>query len=86
MIAFGTAQGLAVHIHDICGPGGLRAAVTPFGARLVQLWVPDRYGDLADIVLGHDTAQDYLDYPTYFGATCGRYSNHIAGQTCPAGR
>ena len=79
MIDFGVAQGRAVQLYDITGPGGLRAAVTPFGARLVQLWVPDRTGVLADIVLGHDTAQDYLDHPTYFGATCGRYANRIAG-------
>ena len=79
MNTFGTADGHPAQIHTITGPGGLRAAVTPFGARLVQLWVPDRAGVLADIVLGHDTAQDYLDHPTYFGATCGRYANRIAG-------
>jgi aldose 1-epimerase len=79
MIPFGSANGQPVQICPISGPGGLRAAVTPFGARLVQLWVPDRGGHLADIVLGHDTAQDYLGHPTYCGATCGRYANRIAG-------
>ncbi len=79
MIPFGSANGAPVSLHTIRGPKGLRAAITPFGARLVQLWVPDPAGTLADIVLGHDTAQDYLDHPTYFGATCGRYANRIAG-------
>lgn len=56
------------------------AVLSPYGARLMQLWVPGRGGVLADIVLGHDTVQGYLDHPgTYFGATCGRYANRIAG-------
>ena len=63
---------------EISSPGGLRAVITPFGARLVQLWVPDREGVMADIVLGHDSVEDYVTHPTYFGATCGRYANRIA--------
>ena len=56
------------------------AVVSAYGARLMQLWVPGRGGVRADIVLGHDDVQGYLDHPgTYFGATCGRYANRIAG-------
>lgn len=56
------------------------ARLTDFGARLVQLWTPDRDGQPADIVLGHDSVAGYLAPPrTYFGATCGRYANRIAG-------
>lgn len=56
-----------------------RAVLTDFGARLVELWLPDRDGGLADVVLGHDAVQDY-DTPAsrYVGATCGRYGNRIA--------
>ena len=63
---------------EISSPAGLRAVIAPFGARLVQLWVPDRDGVMADVVLGHDTVEEYMTYPTYFGATCGRYANRIA--------
>lgn len=56
------------------------AVLTNYGARLIQLWVPGLGGVLADIVLGHENVQGYLDHPgTYFGATCGRYANRIAG-------
>ena len=56
------------------------AVLSPYGARLMQLWAPGRGGVLGDIVLGHDDVQVYLDHPgTYFGATCGRYANRIAG-------
>lgn len=54
--------------------------LTNYGARLVQLWTPDRGGAPADIVLGHDSVAGYLAAPrSYFGATCGRYANRIAG-------
>lgn len=63
---------------EIESTGGLRAMIAPYGARLVQVWTPDRDGVLADIVLGHDSLQAYQSHPTYFGATCGRYANRIA--------
>lgn len=59
--------------------GALRATLLNYGARLTQLWVPDRDGALADIVLGHDDVQGYLSADKYFGATCGRFANRIAG-------
>lgn len=59
--------------------GGLRVALLTWGARLAELWVPDRNGILADIVLGHDSADDWQTHGTYVGATCGRYANRIAG-------
>ncbi|MDB5657438.1 MAG: galactose-epimerase [Cypionkella sp.] len=60
------------------------AVLSPYGARLMQLWVPGRGSVLADIVLGHDDVQGYLDHPgTYFGAICGRYANRIAGGKFP---
>lgn len=57
--------------------GQLCARVVSYGARLTELWVPDRRGDLADIVLGHDSLAGYRATTTYFGATAGRYANRI---------
>lgn len=57
--------------------GGLRARLVTYGARLTELWVPDRDGVPADIVLGHDTLEEYRATRTYFGATAGRYANRI---------
>lgn len=59
--------------------GGLRARLLTWGARLAELWVPDRSGTLADIVLGCDSLEDWQVHGTYLGATCGRYANRIAG-------
>lgn len=59
--------------------GGLKAVLFTWGARLAELWVPDRKGTQADIVLGHDNPKDWETHGTYLGATCGRYGNRIAG-------
>lgn len=59
--------------------GGLKAVLLTWGARLSELWVPDRTGTHADIVLGHDNPKDWETHGTYLGATCGRYGNRIAG-------
>ncbi len=38
----------------------LTAKLTDFGATLVQLWVPDKNGKLADVVLGYEEAMGYV--------------------------
>ena len=59
--------------------GAMTAQITDFGATLVRLYVPDRAGKLADVVLGFSDANEYLNSTTYFGATVGRNANRIAG-------
>lgn len=59
---------------------GHRAVVGSFGARLIELWVPDRNGALGDVVLGFGDIEDYRRQPDlYFGCTVGRVANRIAG-------
>lgn len=83
-IAFiGQIDGADVHSVSLSGPNSgleeLRVRVLTYGARLAELWVPDRNGVLADIVLGQDSLADWQTHGAYVGATCGRYSNRIAG-------
>jgi len=47
------------------------------GGTIVSLEVPDRDGNLADIVLGHDTAEEYVQDTPYFGCVAGRFANRI---------
>ena len=78
--SFGTTRGRqAVDLITLRHPSGLTAAVTTLGAALVSLMAPDRNGNLADIVLGMDTAHDYEANDASMGATVGRYANRIAG-------
>jgi aldose 1-epimerase len=75
---FGEIDGAPVHAYTVTTDGGIRARLIDFGARLVELHVPDRAGTLSDIVLGFDDLSSYSASDAYFGATCGRYGNRIA--------
>lgn len=75
---FGAAGGRPTLLHTIELNDGTRLAVTDLGATIVELHVPDRRGDLADVVLGCDSAPAYLAQRAYFGAVVGRVANRIA--------
>ncbi len=58
--------------------GNLSATVTDYGAHLVSLLVPDRDGNVADVVLGFDDANGYrTGNGGFLGATVGRNANRI---------
>lgn len=57
--------------------GVMQAQITDFGATLVRLYVPDRDGNPADVVLGFENADTYRNSTTYFGATVGRNANRV---------
>lgn len=52
--------------------------LTPYGARLVSLSVPDRNGNLVDVVTGYDSDEDYRRGARFFGANVGPFANRIA--------
>jgi aldose 1-epimerase len=57
---------------------GAVAKVITYGATLTELWVPDKSGKNADVVLGFDNLAGYLTDHPYFGAIVGRYANRMA--------
>ncbi len=58
--------------------GGLTAAITDYGANLVRLFVPDRNGVLADVVLGYEDCNGYrVTNGAALGATVGRNCNRL---------
>ncbi len=74
-----TADGTAVPIYTLTD-GQIEVRVTAYGAHLVSVKAPDRSGKMADVVLGYDSLEGYLnDTKTYLGAIVGRYGNRIAG-------
>ena len=60
------------------GPSGVELDVTTYGGIVTRLLAPDRDGELADVVLGHEWLEAYLAGTCYFGAIVGRYGNRIA--------
>ena len=61
--------------------GVITMQVTNFGARVVSLWVPDREGNMADIVLGYENIDRYVNNTgeRFLGAVVGRVANRIGG-------
>ena len=79
-IRFGKlGDGRSAGLYILESPDGMRAAVTDYGAALVSLAVPDRKGELRDVVLGHDDASGYETGSGHIGALVGRFANRIAG-------
>ncbi len=65
--------------------GGITASITDCGAALMTLTVPDSMGNLDDVVLGYDSAQDCLKGSSYIGATVGRNANRVKGSAFSLG-
>ncbi len=75
---FGTMKdGSEASLYSFTNRNNVTMAVTDLGATLVSLLVPDRSGKLVDVVLGYDTAQEYLDHDSFFGTVIGRSGNRI---------
>jgi len=57
----------------------MEAKIMTYGGIVTRLTAPDRKGQFADVVLGHDAFADYArDNSPYFGALIGRFGNRIA--------
>lgn len=75
---FGQLNKQEAKLYTLRNKNGLSASITDYGATLVSFSCPDGTGQFADIVLGFDTLQGYLDSDAYMGATVGRFANRIA--------
>lgn len=70
-------NGKQTELYTLTNSNGAEVCITNFGGRVVSLMVPDRMGDLRDVVLGFDNINDYINVPSDFGASVGRYANRI---------
>ena len=58
---------------------GIDATIMTYGARLVSIRTPDRYGSTANVILAYPSLGSYVaDRSSYLGATVGRYANRIS--------
>jgi aldose 1-epimerase len=71
-------DGRQTHLFTLENARGFRADISDFGGTVVNLYVPDKAGKLADVSLGFDNAAQYLAQSPFFGALIGRYGNRIA--------
>ncbi|HSQ20538.1 MAG TPA: aldose epimerase family protein, partial [Blastocatellia bacterium] len=73
-----TAGDEQVHLFTLANNYGMEVKITNYGGIITAVNVPDRYGKVDDVVLGHDTFEGYVNRSRYFGALVGRFANRIA--------
>jgi aldose 1-epimerase len=75
-----TINGKQTSLFSMKNANGMEVCITNFGGRIVSIYVPDKDGNMKDIVLGFDSVAQYADSvnnPSDFGAAIGRYANRI---------
>ncbi|WP_308756444.1 aldose epimerase family protein [uncultured Bacteroides sp.] len=65
------------NLYTLKNKAGMEVCITNFGGRIVSVMVPDKNGEMQDVVLGFDSIADYINVPSDFGASIGRYANRI---------
>lgn len=78
---FGSVDGRAITLYTLTNSHGMEVRAMNYGGIILSIRVPDRKGQLADVVLGHESLEGYQPNPPYFGAIVGRYANRIANGT-----
>ena len=73
-----TSDGREVDLYLIENCNRMEIEITNYGGIVVSLKVPDRRGEMADVVLGYDDLASYEKDKWHFGAIIGRYANRIA--------
>jgi aldose 1-epimerase len=75
-----TTAGEPVDVFTLTSRTGIEVSIITYGSAVQQLWVPDREGRRANVVLGFATLDGYLAHDGhYFGAIVGRFAIWIAG-------
>ena len=70
-------DGKKTDLYTLRNKNNMEVCITNFGGRIVSVMVPDKDGQMRDVVLGFDSIQDYISKPSDFGASIGRYANRI---------
>jgi aldose 1-epimerase len=72
------ADGSTVHLYTFRNIKGMVVKAMDYGCIITEILVPDRNGNVGDVVLGFDNLDQYLKGSPFFGAIAGRYANRIA--------
>lgn len=71
--------GRKVDLYTLSNQKGMSVEIITFGAAVRSLNVPLKKGGSADVALGYETIQDYLEDKYFMGSIIGRYANRIKG-------
>ena len=77
--AVGFHDGYKLWVVTLKNSKGMEVKLTNYGASIISIKAPDRDGNFADVVLGYDDIEGYINGTTVQGAVCGRFANRISG-------
>lgn len=75
---FGSFGGNDVSLFTLTNKKGDVVKLTNYGAAIVEINVPDRNGERANVTFGYDSLGGYVSGDLYFGKVVGQYANRIA--------
>ena len=75
---WGESDGYEIYLFTLKN-GSATVRLINYGAALAGIDLPDKHGNLTDVVLGYDTLEGYLNGTSFQGAVIGRYANRIGG-------
>lgn len=74
-----TVDGKTTDLFVLKNKEGNEVAITNYGGAIVAIMVPDRNGNRANVIMGHDNIHDVINSPEpYLSRIIGRYGNRIA--------
>ncbi len=71
-------DGKSVRLFTMENENGMLVTLTNYGAKIVSIFVPDKKGRFADVMLGFNSIEDYQQYSGSHGAVVGPFANRIA--------
>ena len=73
-------NGKLVSLYTIDSGNGLVVQVTNLGLRVVSIWTADKDGEYADVAVGYENIDRYLNNEgeRFLGSIVGRYANRIS--------
>ena len=77
--AYTNENGKANKLYVLKNTAGMEVTVTNLGARIVSIMVPDKAGNMQNVIRGYDNIEPYMQLNDYKGAVLGRYAGRISG-------
>jgi len=72
-------DGTPIYKFTLRNASGMSVVCSNFGCAIVSIVTADKNGNFDDVVLGYDTAAQWVNGKSNFNSICGRYANRIAG-------
>jgi len=76
---YGRIDGRDIYLFTLASTNNMTVKITNFGGIVTSIMLPDKEGNIDDIVLGFDSLRYYTEVHPYFGCIAGRFANRIAG-------